>query len=99
MAPIAGGVVEVDHRATEGTEGTEKDNNKTVVDFDAWNASVPLRGLRGSVVKGRWRLGLLAALDVALSLTLFPVLATAQEARTPDFDALGFEAAERLGEY
>jgi acetylornithine deacetylase/succinyl-diaminopimelate desuccinylase-like protein len=36
---------------------------------------------------------------VALSLTLTPAIAAAQQARAPDFDALGFEATERLGEY
>ena len=35
----------------------------------------------------------------ALCLALSPRLATGQEARSPDFDDLGYEAAERLGEY
>jgi len=42
---------------------------------------------------------LLVAVAVGVSLTLSPALSAAQQARAPDFDALGFEAAERLGEY
>jgi acetylornithine deacetylase/succinyl-diaminopimelate desuccinylase-like protein len=38
-------------------------------------------------------------LAMAPGLLIFPTLALGQQARTPDFDALGFEAAERLGEY
>ena len=36
---------------------------------------------------------------VALTLSMHPAMCAAQQSRTPDFDALGFEAAERLGEY
>jgi acetylornithine deacetylase/succinyl-diaminopimelate desuccinylase-like protein len=36
---------------------------------------------------------------ITLVLGLSPGLAEAQQARTPDFDALRFEAAQRLGEY
>ena len=45
------------------------------------------------------RLRSLVAVGVALSIGPSPDLAHAQQARSPDFDALGFEAAERLGEY
>ena len=40
-----------------------------------------------------------APLILASSTTLLPVVSAAQEPATPDFDALGFEATERLGEY
>lgn len=40
----------------------------------------------------------LAALGMTVLLTM-PELCNAQRARAPDFDALGMEAAERLGEY
>jgi acetylornithine deacetylase/succinyl-diaminopimelate desuccinylase-like protein len=40
--------------------------------------------------------GLLA---LAVCLLVTPGFVLGQQARTPDFDALGFEAAERLGEY
>ena len=46
---------------------------------------------RTAPIAGRRRL--------ALSIGPSPDLAHAQQARSPDFDALGFEAAERLGEY
>jgi acetylornithine deacetylase/succinyl-diaminopimelate desuccinylase-like protein len=36
---------------------------------------------------------------IVLALCLVPATAFAQQARTPDFEVLGFEAAERLGEY
>jgi acetylornithine deacetylase/succinyl-diaminopimelate desuccinylase-like protein len=42
---------------------------------------------------------LLGAVGIALSLALSPALAAGQQPRAPDFDALGFEAAQRLGEY
>ena len=35
----------------------------------------------------------------ALCLTLLPAPAAGQQGRAPDFDALAFEAAERLAEY
>ena len=38
-------------------------------------------------------------LGLALAAALVPGDATGQQSRAPDFDALGFEAAERLGEY
>jgi acetylornithine deacetylase/succinyl-diaminopimelate desuccinylase-like protein len=39
------------------------------------------------------------AMGVVLALGLSPDLAPAQQVRAPDFDALGFEAVERLGEF
>jgi len=36
---------------------------------------------------------------VPLTLSMRPAMCAAQQSPTPDFDALGFEAAERLGEY
>ena len=38
-------------------------------------------------------------MGAALAIGLSPGLAAAQQARDPDFDALGFEAVERLGEF
>ena len=52
---------------------------------------------RLSVCGGRLRS--LVAVGIALSIGPSPDLAHAQQAGSPDFDALGFEAAERLGEY
>jgi acetylornithine deacetylase/succinyl-diaminopimelate desuccinylase-like protein len=42
---------------------------------------------------------LVIAMGAALAIGLSPGLAAAQQARDPDFDALGFEAVERLGEF
>ncbi len=36
---------------------------------------------------------------MAFALAAIPAICAAQQSPTPDFDALGFEAAERLGEY
>ncbi|MGH7580525.1 MAG: M20/M25/M40 family metallo-hydrolase, partial [Gemmatimonadales bacterium] len=56
--------------------------------------------MRGFGAFASLRLTLLVRIAlVALSLPSLPALAAAQQARAPDFDALGFEAAERLGEY
>lgn len=43
--------------------------------------------------------GIRTLLGLALAAALAPGDATGQQSRAPDFDALGFEAAERLGEY